>query len=290
MLVSLESGAARACVDLHGGELRSWFVGGRELLWNADPVWWDQSAPILFPIVGSASGGQIRVDGSGRPMAVHGFARQHEFAVSGRDPASITVTLTSNQEIRKVYPFWFQLSVTYALAGSSLTASFSIANLDRRSIPYALGFHPAFRWPFDDVPRHEYKIRFEAEESPLVPEVTSDGLISARRRLLPIKRRILDLADELFTSDAMCFLNARSGWFSLDAGGSGSCITLEATGFPHLALWSRPGAPFVSMETWTGHSDPEGFTGDSFEKPSMRILAPGETADHCVRLSFRTAD
>jgi galactose mutarotase-like enzyme len=290
MLVGLESGASRACVDLRGGELRSWFAGGCELLWHGDPVWWDQSAPILFPIVGWASGSQTLVDGRRRPMAVHGFARQHEFAVSGRDRASVTLALTSNRETRKIYPFWFQLSVTYALAGSSLMVNFSVENLDRRNMPYALGFHPAFRWPFDDVPRHEYKIRFEEEESPLVPEITSDGLISARRRLLPIKSRILDLTDELFASDAMCFLNAKSGSFSLDAGDSGSRITLHATAFRHLALWSRPGAPFVSMETWTGHSDPEGFAGDLFEKPSMRILAPGETADHCVRLSFRRAD
>jgi galactose mutarotase-like enzyme len=290
MQVNLESGASRACVDIRGGELRSWFAGGCELLWHGDPVWWDHSAPILFPIVGWASGGQILVDGSRRPMGVHGFARHHEFALSGRDRASVTLTLTSNPETREIYPFRFQLSATYALAGSSLTVNFSVENLDRRNMPYALGFHPAFRWPFNDVPRREYKIRFEAEESPLVPEVTPDGLISARRRPLPIKGRMLDLADELFASDAMCFLDAKSSSFSLDAGSNGSSITLQATAFRHLALWSRPGAPFVSMETWTGHSDPKGFTGDLFEKPSMRILAPGETADHCVRLSFRPAD
>ena len=290
MLVRLESGAACACVDRRGGELRSWFAGGRELIWHGDPVWWDQSAPILFPIVGWASGGQIRVDGSVRPMPVHGFARQHTFALSSCDFGSVKLTLASNQETQKVYPFRFQLSVSYVLASSSLTVNFSIENLDRRSIPYALGFHPAFRWPFNDVPRHKYRIRFEAEEDPLVPEVTPNGLISARRIVLPLKCRTLDLADELFASDAICFLNARSRLFSLGAGSSGSSITLEAAGFPHLALWSLPGAPFVSMETWTGHSDPEGFTGDLFEKPSMRILVPGETADHCVRMSFRAAE
>jgi galactose mutarotase-like enzyme len=46
------------------------------------------------------------------------------------------------------------------------------------------------------------------------------------------------------------------------------------------ALWTRPGAPFLCLEAWTGHSDPEGFAGDLFEKPAMRALAPGARARH----------
>jgi galactose mutarotase-like enzyme len=53
---------------------------------------------------------------------------------------------------------------------------------------------------------------------------------------------------------------------------------MELENFPHIALWSRPGAPFLCLEAWSGHGDPEGFSGDIFAKPSMQRLNPGESA------------
>ncbi len=63
---------------------------------------------------------------------------------------------------------------------------------------------------------------------------------------------------------------------------------MDFPGFDHCALWTRPPAPYLCLEAWTGYSDPEGFAGDIFEKPSMRTLAPGETARHeaTYRVSF----
>ncbi|MFX7776555.1 hypothetical protein ABTJ98_21210, partial [Acinetobacter baumannii] len=60
--------------------------------------------------------------------------------------------------------------------------------------------------------------------------------------------------------------------------------------FPHLALWSKPGAPYVSMEVWTGYGDPEGYTGELVDKPGMRLLAPGAKAGHRVDFVYREAD
>ena len=94
------------------------------------------------------------------------------------------------------------------------------------------------------------------------------------------------LSDALFADEALCFLDANSRAFALHAGETGPSISLETSDFPHLALWSLPGAPFVSMEAWTGHSDPEGFGGELAEKPSMRLLAPGASARHSARFTF----
>ena len=61
---------------------------------------------------------------------------------------------------------------------------------------------------------------------------------------------------------------------------------VEVDNFPHVALWTKPGAPYLSIETWTGHADPEGFDGELAEKPSMRFLEAGGTAQHAVRLRY----
>ena len=55
---------------------------------------------------------------------------------------------------------------------------------------------------------------------------------------------------------------------------------MDFSGFSKAALWTRPGAPFLCLEAWTGYSDPEGFAGDLFEKPAMRALGPGARARH----------
>ena len=61
---------------------------------------------------------------------------------------------------------------------------------------------------------------------------------------------------------------------------------MDFHGFDHIALWTRPGAPFLCLEAWTGYSDPEGFVGDLFEKPSMRVLQAGERARHSATWRF----
>ncbi|HYF55756.1 MAG TPA: aldose 1-epimerase family protein, partial [Salinarimonas sp.] len=87
---------------------------------------------------------------------------------------------------------------------------------------------------------------------------------------------------------ALVLRDARSRWMRLEAP-SGAAIAVEAEDFPHLALWTRPGAPFLSLETWTGHADPEGFSGDIADKPGMRLLAPGASAAHRARLAWSPA-
>ena len=62
---------------------------------------------------------------------------------------------------------------------------------------------------------------------------------------------------------------------------------MEFPSFIHAALWTRPAAPFVCLEAWTGYSDPDGFEGDLFDKPGMRALEPGARARHEARFVYR---
>lgn len=287
MLIHLEHGPARAEVSLRGGELRGWSANHRNLLWQGDPKWWDRSAPILFPIVGWGNGGHITVDGRARPMGVHGFAADSLFDVLNRDAASVTLTLSDSDVTCAIYPFAFRLTVTYRLYETELTIAFTVENTGSRAMPYALGFHPGFPWPLGKVAREDHVIEFEKPERNEVPVIAPGGLISQQPRRIPMVHRRLALDDALFADEALCFLNANSRVISLRAGDTGSVISLETSDFPHLALWSLPGAPFVSMEAWTGHSDPEGFAGELADKPSMRLLAPGTSAAHGVKLIYR---
>ena len=119
--------------------------------------------------------------------------------------------------------------------------------------------------------------------------IASGGLFSARRLLVPLRGRELVLASELF-EEALCFLDARSAGLEFAAQG-GPSLRMELENFPHVALWSPKvdglGAPFLCLEAWTGHGDPEDFYGDIFAKPSMRVLAPAENARSAARFLWR---
>ncbi|MDP3546814.1 MAG: aldose 1-epimerase family protein [Phreatobacter sp.] len=285
-MIHLRKGGSEAAISATGGELTRWSVVGISLLWPGDPSWWEGSAPILFPIVGWARNGEVRIDGIARPMGVHGFAGSRPFRVVEQGEASCRLELVDDAETRAVYPFGFSLSVSYDLTVDGLAIGFTITNAGDRPMPYALGFHPGFRWPLTGAQRSGHAVVFAEPEEPSVPVIAPGGLFSSQRRPAPLDGRRMALDDAVFAAEALCFLDARSRSWAFEAPDR-SAIRMDLDGFPHLALWSKPGAPFVCLEAWTGHGDPVGFAGDLKDKPSMRILAPGE-ADHArAMLTFQ---
>jgi galactose mutarotase-like enzyme len=283
----LATGGASARIALVGAEPVSWQVGGRELLWEGDPAHWARHAPILFPVVGASAGGVIRVGGQTLKMPQHGFARDSLFAVIEKDETSARLRLVESDETRTHFPFDFVFEIMVTLGPDSLGLVFEVTNTDTGDLPYAIGFHPAFPWPFDAKDRDGHAVKFQNEEEPEIPSITDEGLLARRGRMLPLEGRRLALDPSLFT-EALVFLDAKSRSVRFRSP-SGSSIELEAHDFPHLALWTKLTAPFLSMEAWTGHADMENFAGDLFERPSQRRLPSGHSARHALTLRWRAA-
>jgi galactose mutarotase-like enzyme len=167
--------------------------------------------------------------------------------------------------------------------------TFQVENADAREMPYAVGFHPAFPWPLHGKSRAGHSLEFEAEEHPEVPDLTPDGLLRRSTRPLPFAGRRLLLGPELFPSGALVLRNVRSRSVRFASPG-GAALEYAVANFPHLALWTKPSAPFLSIEAWTGEPDPVGFEGQLFERPSIRRLAPNATATHTVRMTWHGGD
>ena len=91
----------------------------------------------------------------------------------------------------------------------------------------------------------------------MVPEVGEGGLLVRDERPIPLDGTILPLDPALFT-EALVFRDAASGWMRF-TGPDGAAIRMEMSDFPHLAVWTKPAAPFLSLECWTGHADWVGF-------------------------------
>jgi galactose mutarotase-like enzyme len=280
------AGSARASLSRMGAEWREWSVGGVHLLWPGDPGVWPSIAPILFPVVGWTRGGRIKVGRTEYALGVHGFAAEMEFAIAEASDAHARLILEAGSQTLALYPFRFRLQIDYRLAPAAMEVALSVQNTGGGPMPYAVGLHPGFRWPLaGSVAPH--RIVFEMPERPDVPVIAPGGLFSARTRPVPLDGAVLRLTPDLFAHEALCFLDVRSQKLLYDNGrGQGLLIALD--NFPHVALWARPPAPFLAIEAWTGHGDPEDFVGDIFDKPSMIVLAPGAQGRHAARYDFLT--
>ena len=286
-IVELVSGDACLSLNRTGAEPVAWRVADRDYLWNGDPAHWNRSAPILFPVVGASANGEVRVDGRAYPMAQHGFARDARFTVVEAGPAQARLRLVDSPETRTHYPFAFRLDVVADLAPREFALAFEITNTGPGPMPYALGFHPGFPWPFAEGERRAgggYAVAFEEPERPAVPEVGPGGLLRRMERPVPLDGPVLPLDPALFT-EALVFLDARSRSLCFTAP-SGRTIRLTAEDFPHLAVWTRSTAPFLSLECWTGHADWEDFSGELAARDSQRLLAPDATARHAVTVAL----
>ena len=86
---TIENEKLSVTIDAHGAELSSIYdkENDRELIWQADPAFWNRHAPVLFPNVGKYYGGHFTYNGTDYPMGQHGFARETEFeqAASGEN-------------------------------------------------------------------------------------------------------------------------------------------------------------------------------------------------------------
>ena len=151
--------------------------------------------------------------------------------------------------------------------------------------PTPAGCTPGFRWPLGSAGREGALVQFDKAERPEVPELAPGGLVRSTTRPVPLCGLNLPLSDALFAHDALfprlcepvAVLYRRLR--SVDHDGVRELSARCAVDPASRAL--------PVSEAWTGYSDPDGFTGDLFDKPGMRVLEPGAGARHEARFVFR---
>ena len=287
MNVTISSPQIRAEVSADGAELvRLQDEQGRDWLWDGDPAFWTGRSPLLFPIVGRARNDRIRVNGMEYELPRHGFARTSRFEIDEVNSSQCRFRLRSSEATLQRYPFPFQLDVSYAVEGATLSIAAAVTNTGSSGMPVSFGFHPAFRWPLPyDAPREAHEIRFEQEE-PAPVRRPLEGLIKRETESTPVQNRTLALRDHLFEADALVFDQLRSR--SVDYGARESAsLRVDFPDMPHLGIWTKPGAGFICIEPWQGHADPQDFAGDFSDKPGTVSLQPAETRRFAISVTVK---
>ena len=282
----LHTGTAEALIAAKGAELQSLRLGGRDLLWDAGPLW-PRHAPLLFPIVGRLKDDVLRLGGRTFHLPRHGFARDRDFSLVEGTATTCTAELQDDEATRAAYPFPFVLRVAYTLTTTSLRMDIALRNPGEAPLPASLGLHPAFRWALaPGRPKASHRLVFEQDEPGSLRRLDADGLLGQAPCPTPIQERVLPLEEGLFQEDALIFLEPRSRSLRFEAEG-GPALELRWEGFPHLGLWAKrdPGPAFLCIEPWEGHADPEGWGGDFTDKPGSFLLSPGATRRWSLTIS-----
>ena len=281
MLYTLENESIKITASTTGGELHNIInkKDNTEFLWNGNEEFWKYHAPILFPIVGKVNNGNYTVNGETFNLPQHGLARTSEFTVLNKSNTHITFELKYSNESLKVYPYKFSLKITYTLIDNGVTVGYSVDNLDNKRIYFSIGAHPAFMCPIESNETiNDYFFELNNKETSSLMLLNQEGHFLPHRQPYLNNNNIINLSKELFKNDALVFDNLSSTLISLKSKNHNKVLSMDFTGFPYMALWSKQtGAPFVCIEPWYGHSDYADFTGELKDKDGIEKLEVSST-------------
>ena len=287
----LENDYLKVTVTTSGAQVKSVVrkCDGVEHMWQADPSVWGYHAPILFPYCGKLVKDTLHAKGKDYPGKQHGFARNREHTLLWQDGTSLELALESDEETMTLFPYDFRLVSTFTLENDQLHHTLTVENLDAESLPFGIGYHPAFQVPFDD--KHtaaDYELRFDSMESPLCINNLPKGLMHGNFYYLGTNIDALPVCPELFANDSHCMTNLTSQTLGLYEKDTGRAVICDIADFPYTLIWSKPGdVKFVCIEPWHSLPSPENGTTDYLQKPAAAILAPGETWSTTLTTRFQ---
>ena len=246
---------------------------GREVVWEADPAYWKRHAPVLFPNVGKTYRNTVLINGIHYPTSQHGLFKCTN---STRDSASFL--LVSNEETKEVYPFDFELFITYTLEGNRLQVKWEVRNPSDETMYFTIGGHPAFRFAEKDEVKSDYLLKFpgKSELKYILIDPAEAAADPEHVFTLPLEGECCPVTEEMFEKDALIFDGTQIEEVWLCHKDGTPYVGMECEGFPNFGIWSVKDAPFVCLEPWMGRCDDAGFEKDISEKPGINRVEGGE--------------
>jgi len=269
MIVTLSNSKLSAQINAKGAELVSLKSNesNEEFIWEGNPAFWGKHSPVLFPIVGTLKNNSYTYNDKKYQLLRHGFARDSDFKLIRSKTTEATFALQSSDESRKVFPFEFELQLTYTLVDNQLIIRYTVINLDSKAIPFSIGAHPAFALPNDF---ENYSLAFSDQET-LKCYTLENDLVSDTTFEIELNNKKLPLTYSTFANDALIFKNLSSKEITI-LEDSHPKLKVVFDDFKNLGIWTKVGAPFICIEPWLGYSDTIHSNGNLFEKDGIQVV------------------
>lgn len=278
-IVSIENDVLHVSINSRGAEI--WSIrhkeSGTEYLWQGDPDYWENRAPVMFPVNVRFKDNRYTYGENEYEIPKMGMAVYSDFEiVKGSDASSVTMLLQSSKETHKRYPFDFVFKVVYTLKGNRLINEFVVENKGDETLYFAAGGHPGFSCPFvDGRDRGDYQISFSKKLSVNRSEIV-DSLIQSTEVPFLKDEDSFTLDDPRIPNGGMFQKDMQARKISVGRKGKAPYLTLDLGDFPNVNLWSPPGMPFVCIEPMVAHHDLQDSPMAIEEKSYLIPLKPGK--------------
>lgn len=275
-MIQLTNDNLAVTINEKGAELQSLQLNNLEYLWQANAAYWPKHSPVLFPIVGELKDGKYIFNNKEYRLPRHGFARDKTFTAEQTSAASVMLTLKSDAETEKVFPFQFVFRVEYALNAAELSCTYYVENAGADTMYFSVGGHPAFNVPLvKDLKYNDYALEFNKDES-LHSYLLHKGLTGNETEEIKLDNKTLQLQHSLFYTDAIVLKNIKSNEIKLFTGKNEHGLKFKFNDFPYFGIWAAVDAPFVCLEPWCGIADSIHHNHQLINKEGINKLPAGE--------------
>ncbi|NLC87483.1 MAG: aldose 1-epimerase family protein [Clostridiaceae bacterium] len=267
----------------YGAELISFKINGEEKIHQGEDcvdengkVYWKKHWPVLFPTVGKCKKNQTIINGKTYETQIDGFIRDMEFEPVTKLDNFHSYIYKSNKKTIEKYPYEFSLTVTYRLDENKLTTIYKVINEGDTDMPFGIGSKPALKLDKNEADKENYYLEFEEEEKKIHFLYLVDGLIGTEyaKNIIVNDKQIL-LNEHTFDNDALIVKGFKSNKITLKNKKDGKPIfTVDYTGFPYLAIWSKAKSPFICIEPWMTTPDNANGSGVFRQKNDILLLPP----------------
>ena len=272
MNYEIKNSFIKAKIKSFGAELNSLqkIENDFEYIWQADSKYWARHSPVLFPIVGRLKDDSYIYKGKKYNLSQHGFARDKDFELVKKDEDFIEFSLKNDEKTLEIYPFLFELNISYKLEKTKLIISYKVKNRSEDRLYFSIGAHPAFNISSGDF------LDFEDVRTAKRYFLNDKGLIYKNEELDFVQNKLI-LDENIFKKNALVFNDENIKAISLRDKNKNKILKVEFKNFPYLGIWSKPNlAPFVCIEPWFGVADEENSNQNIEDKRGVQVLLKDE--------------
>lgn len=282
MNLTLKNQFLTVVISTLGAELQSVkTASGQELLWQADKSIWGRHAPLLFPIIGRLNNQQYTLDGKVISIPQHGFARDTEFTVDAQSDCSVTFSMTDSEATHAVYPFAFQLSITYTLDGNRLTKTHTTTNRSDAVMPYEIGGHDGYGTTLKaGESMSDYAIEFPNQTAIYPFQMDEHCFLTPEKLNYTLTNGALPMPPKVFGLDTIVLEKLPINQVTLSNRKNSIRLTVDFADFDYLGIWTKPvdfDTNYVCIEPWTTLPECTFVGSDLKEKAGIRLLQPNQS-------------
>ena len=290
MIYNIKSDKLTVRINDYGAELISAKgADGFEYIWFANPAYWDQHAPVLFPICGRILNGYYKYNGKKYEMDGHGFASKSTFKVKSLSGDSISLILESDETTKKQYPFDFTLTATYTVKDNSLLAAFTVENRDKKIMPYLFGWHPGFMLEKNGNSKiGDFSLKFDnVDKVSWYPLQHGCFCRPYGEDYTLVNSEYILNEEEIYSNDTMIFTGTKDRAVLSSPLEKHSIDMSWSDNLPYFCIWKETdaNARFICLEPWSGTPN-DGETEENFNERKMNRLPSGKKEDFTYLIKF----